>query len=285
MRIGGELISADSGAVYRGMDIGTAKPGPDERRGVRFHLIDVASPADGFSVAEFKSLALEALAGVRARGAWPIVCGGTGLYVRALLDNLNLTETGRDAALREQLYAEAEASGSAALHARLAERDPAAAARIHVNDRVRIVRSLEIMACTGRTVTELHAEDARVREPLHAVRYGLTGDRGWLHARIDARVDAMMRDGLLAEVRALLDRGVPPDAPGMGVLGYREMVAHAQGEIGLDEAVEQTKRNTRRYARRQLTWFRADRALTWIDVTAADAADAAVRIAGDVSTL
>ena len=266
-RVGGEIVSADSGAVYRGLDIGTAKPSEAERRGVCFHVLDVASPEEGFSAARFKACAEDALAGIRERGTWPIVCGGTGLYVRALLDGLSLTETPRDPAFRALLMHEAETEGVPALHARLASQDPAAAARIHVNDRVRIVRALEIMEHAGRPVSALYAEDADRRRALRSARFALTAPREELHRRIEARVDAMIASGLAAEVAALLACGAPSDAPGMKVLGYKEMVAHLSGACSLPDAVLLIKRNTRRYARRQLTWFRADRNLTWLDVT------------------
>jgi tRNA dimethylallyltransferase len=264
--VGGEIISADSHAVYRGMDIGTAKPDATQRAAVPFHLIDVADPDEAFNVAQFKSLAVEALESIRRRAQRPLVVGGTGLYVRALLEDYGLTETPADPALRNALDAEARKHGAPALHARLSEVDPKAAERIHPNDRVRIVRALEVYERTGIPISAQQAQDAQSRRPRPSIRFGLTASREVLFERIDKRVDHMVEAALEQEVRSLLDDGYGSEHPALRSLGYNEMVAFIQGQTTLNEAVQAIKTNTRRFAKRQLTWFRADRELTWIDV-------------------
>ncbi len=253
-------------AVYRFMDVGTAKPGRAERAAVPFHLIDVAEPDEGFNVARFNSLAHEKLIGIRERGRIPIVAGGTGLYVRALLQGFGLTSTPPDMELRTSLERHAEEHGTAALHERLVAVDPEAALKIHANDRIRIIRALEVCLRTGRPISAQHATDAAHRRPLDALKFGLTVDRKELDRRIDARVDRMVADGLEREVRILIGRGFDPSLSSMRSLGYKEMAAFVTGEMELPEAVEAIKKNTRRFAKRQLTWFRAEKDITWIDV-------------------
>jgi len=265
--VGGEIISADSMAVYRGMDIGTAKPTAKERAAVSFHVIDVVEPDQPFNVALFKELAEEALRSIRKRGRWPLVVGGTGLYVRVLLEDYHLTETAADPHLRRALEMEAASRGVPALHARLATIDPEAAARIHPHDRVRIIRALEVYERTGVRISTLQAEEARLRRPKPAYRFALTARREELYRRIDARVEAMVAAGLEEEVRALLRRGFDPMLPPLRSLGYKEMCAYLRGECSLQEAVWAIKQGTRRFAKRQLTWFRAEPHLIWIDVS------------------
>jgi len=274
----GEIISADSMAVYRGMDIGTAKPTPEERAAVRFHLIDVADPGEPFHVARFKELAEAALSDIRARGRRPLVVGGTGLYVRALLEDFGLTETAADPVLRAALETEANAHGVPALHARLAGVDPVAAARIHPNDRVRIVRALEVYERTGVPISAQQAQDAARRRRRSARKFALTAPREELYRRIDARVEAMIAAGLLEEVKRLLARGYTSAQAPLRSLGYKEMVAYLQGEGDLPTAIQTIKQNTRRFAKRQLTWFRADPELVWVDVGGLSAAQAATAI-------
>lgn len=276
--VDGEIISADSVAVYRGMDIGTAKPTPEERAAVPFHLIDVVDPDEPFNVAQFKQMAEAALSDIRARGRRPLVVGGTGLYVRVLLEDFGLTETPADSARRAALDAEALRLGVPALHARLAEVDPAAAARIHPNDRVRIVRALEVYARTGVPMSVQQARDAERRRCRPARKFALTASREALYRRIDARVDAMIAAGLVEEVKHLLAQGYSPMPASLRSLGYKEMAAYLQDEVDLETAIQAIKRNTRRFAKRQLTWFRADPELIWIDVGEMSPAQAATVI-------
>ena len=263
--LGGEIISVDSMAVYRGMDVGTAKPDPEERGTVPFHLIDVADPDDPFNVARYKELADTELAAIRERGRRPIVAGGTGLYIRALLEGFGLTTTPPDKELRHELEIEAKVGGTARLHEKLRNLDPGAASKIHGNDKVRIIRALEVCIRTGSQISTQHVLDARRRRPLNAVKFGLTAGREELNRRIDARVDQMIARGLEGEVRNLIGRGYGPTLS-MRSLGYKEISAYIAGEIDLPAAVQAIKQNTRRFAKRQLTWFRAEKDLTWIDV-------------------
>jgi tRNA dimethylallyltransferase len=273
-----EIISADSMAVYRGMDIGTAKPTPAERARVPFHVIDVAEPDEEFNVSRFKSLADRAAEGIAARGKRIIVSGGTGLYVRAFLDNLSLTETPPDSSIRERLDAEAREFGAPRLHARLTVVDPGAAARIHPNDRVRIVRALEVYERTGVPISAQQAEDQRNRVSRRAVRIALTAPREVLFRRIEERVEQMITEGLVEEVQGLLAKGYPDASPAYTSLGYKEIVAYLEGKSSLDDAKEEISRNTRRLAKRQWTWFRADRELTWIDISGKTTAEIAQEI-------
>ncbi|HSV72636.1 MAG TPA: tRNA (adenosine(37)-N6)-dimethylallyltransferase MiaA [Chthonomonadales bacterium] len=265
--LGGEILSADSVKVYRGLDIGSAKPSASDRRRAPHHLLDVAEPGEQFSVALFVALARAALRSMAERGKACVVDGGSGLYMRALLDGSALTGVPEAPQIRQRLEEEAESLGTPALHARLACEDPVVAARIHRNDRKRIVRALEVLEASGVPMSELHARDAATRRPIQAARIGLTAPRDWLHRRIDERADAMVASGLVEEVRGLLRSGLSRRAPGLTSLGYREIGGFLAGEQSLGEAVAEMKRNTRRFAKRQMTWFRADPAIEWFDVT------------------
>jgi tRNA dimethylallyltransferase len=260
-RLGGEILNADSQQVYRGLDVGTAKPTAGERAAVPHHLFDLIEPGEGMDAARFTGLADAAIAGIVARGRLPVVVGGTGLYVRALLHGV-VAAPGRDPTLRAALEAEAAARGRPALHARLAAIDPEAAARIGPNDLVRVVRALEI-AAGGKRPSELYAAHAFRAERYAATTLALNPPRAGLHEWIDARVEAMFAGGLLDEARALVARfgaGMPEKLP----IGYPEAVACVRGEIPLDEAVRRVQVAHRRYARRQLIWFRKERGLEWI---------------------
>ncbi len=264
--LGGEIISADCMAVYQGMDIGTAKPSPEQRQRVPFHAIDVCRPDEPFSVARFQQLALEAIRQIRQRGAVPLVVGGTGLYVKALLDGFQIPPTAADEALRHSLWQEARRLGSRALYTRLQEVDPFAASRIHPHDAVRIIRALEVYQVTGRPISEWQR-----RQPPPEVgrcrRFGLTMSRELLYQRINERVERMIAQGWLEEVRRLLEAGYDPHLPAMRSLGYGELVQVAQGKMELSEAVALIQRETRRFAKRQLTWFRADKQIEWVDAS------------------
>ena len=255
------MVSADSQQLYRGLDVGTAKPTPEERRAVPHHLLDVAEPGEGWDAARFVRAADEAIAGILARGRVPLVVGGTGLYLRALLHGV-ADAPGRDPALRERLEAEAAARGRPALHARLAEVDPEAAARIRPNDLVRVVRALEI-AASGRTQTERFREHAFAEERYRALFLALDPPRAELHQRIDARVVAMFEGGILDEARALVARfgdALPPKLP----IGYAAAAAVVRGTLDLGEAIRRIQVDTRRYARRQVIWLRRERGVEWI---------------------
>jgi tRNA dimethylallyltransferase len=260
-RIGGEVVSADSQQIYRGLDVGTAKPTAEERSAVPHHLLDVAEPGEVWDAARFIRVADEAIEAIVARGAVPLVVGGTGLYLRALLHGI-VAAPGRDPALRAELEAEAERFGRPAVHARLASVDPEAAVRIRPNDLVRIVRALE-MAAGGKTQSELFRAHAFAPKRYQASLFALDPPREELHCRIDARVEAMFRGGILDEARALADRfgdRIPPKLP----IGYAAAVEVVRGASTVEEAVSRVRGETRRYARRQIIWLRREPGVEWI---------------------
>jgi tRNA dimethylallyltransferase len=259
-RLGAEIVSVDSMLVYRGMDVGTAKPTTAERAGISHHLVDVAEPEEPFSVARYQQLARAVVEGVDARGRRILLVGGSGLYFRAIVDELEFPATDPDA--RDELRAEAEVLGPDRLHRRLAELDPAAAARIEPTNVRRTVRALEVAAVTGRLFSSYAARwerypDERVRAA------GIDVPRGVLGGRIEARVRAMVDAGLLDEVRALLDRGLFGWLTASRAIGYAEFAQHLRGEITLAEATAETVRRTRELARRQMVWFRRDPRIRW----------------------
>ena len=260
----GEIISADSMQVYRRMDIGTAKPTLEERGGIPHHMIDIIEPGEEFSAARFASLALEKIREMRERGKNPFVAGGTGLYIKTLTHGI-FKGPEADPALRARLEREADEHGSARLHERLKEVDPAGAAAIHPNNRARVIRALEVYTLSKKPISEYHREHAFSDEPLQTLKIGLAVDREELYGRINERVDRMMARGLLAETRGLLDAGYSPSLKPMGGLGYKEMTDCIEGRRTLEEAVELLKMNTRRYAKRQMTWFGKDPGIRWFN--------------------
>jgi tRNA dimethylallyltransferase len=261
-RVDGEIVNADSMQVYRYMDIGTAKPTAAEQARVRHHLIDVLDPDRPFDAAAFAHLGREAIADIAARGKAPIVAGGTGLYIKALLGGLARRAVS-DPDVRERLWRDVEVHGPVTLHSRLAEVDPDTAARVHPNDAMRIVRALEVFEASGRPISAHHRGHRFADAPYVTYKIGLDMDRSALYARIDRRVAAMLAEGLEAEVRSLLARGYGEGLKTMQSLGYRHMCAYIGGRIGYDEAVATLQRDTRRFAKRQLTWFRADGQIRW----------------------
>ncbi|MBW5448196.1 tRNA (adenosine(37)-N6)-dimethylallyltransferase MiaA [Cohnella sp. CFH 77786] len=263
-----EIISGDSMQVYRRMDIGTAKLPPDERQGIPHHLIDILDPEEPFSVSMFQQLCTEKIEEIRSRGKLPFIVGGTGLYVESVCYGYTFQGDSGDEAFRARMHAYANEHGPEALHARLAAIDPAAAKRIHPHDERRVIRALEVFETTGRTLSETQAQTRGddKRSPYRLCLIGLTMDRAELYRRIDARVDSMMEDGLVAEVDALLKSGVPRNAVSMQGLGYKEIASYLSGDLDLHAAVELLKRDTRRYAKRQLSWFRHMKNLEWVDV-------------------
>jgi tRNA dimethylallyltransferase len=270
----GEIVAADSRTVYRGMDIGTAKPTPEMRAAVPHHLLDVADPTEVFTVAQYQQLAGAAITDIRARGRLPILVGGTGLYIRAVVDGLQIPHVPPDWSFREKAEAE-ERERSGTLGERLRRLDPRAAERIHPRNLRRIIRALEVIERTGRPISEQQQAQPL---PWRVVIIGLRMPRPLLYERINRRVDDQIARGLVEEVRRLLAAGVPPSAPAMQGLGYKEIVPSVRGGIALDSAVATLKRNTRNYARRQETWFRRDSRIQWLDVGHADAEAVAATI-------
>ena len=262
-RSGGEIVSADSRQVYRGTDIGTAKPTAAEQRLVRHHCIDLVDPGEPYDAARFQRDGRAALAEIAARGRTAYVVGGTGLYIRALLDGLVLDAAPTDAVLRATLEARAEAEGGAALHRELARVDPAAAERVDPRNVRRVIRYLELALLAGRVPAERGAKIA-------CPRIGLDPPRASLDARIDARVRQMVDAGVLEETRRLIGRGLDPRLPSMSGHGYTHWAAHLRGELTLEAAIAATARDVRAYSRRQMTWFRRDPDIRWIDPTTTD---------------
>lgn len=258
-------MSADSRQVYRGMDIGTAKPTGEERARVPHHLIDVADPRERYDVFRYQVDARAVLDAIGSRGRPAVVIGGTGLYVRALLDGLDLASVPTDPALRARIAAEAERDGADALHRRLQELDPEAAARVDARNVRRVVRYVEAALLTGGLTASWRRDGA-----IPARRIGLAPPRATLISAIEARVRRMVDAGVVEETRALLARVQDPTLPSLTGHGYVHWSAHLRGEITLDEAAGLTVRDTRRYSRRQMTWFRRDSAVHWIDPTAED---------------
>jgi len=267
-RLGGEVISADSRQIYRGMDIGTAKATPAERAALPHHLIDIVDPDEELTLAVYQRLAADKIAEVWARGHVPMLVGGTGLYVRAVTEGWTVPEVPPNVALRNSLGQEAALLGHQALHARLAAVDPVAAARIDARNVRRVIRALEVYDQTGTPISALQRKEA----PGYAMfTLGLTMPRELLYRRIDERVDRMMAEGLVAEVRALMGRGYGEDLPSMSGLGYRQIVQHLRGEVTCDEAVLLIKKHTRRFVRQQYNWFRlGDPGIHWFDMPVDD---------------
>jgi len=259
-RIDAEIVSADSMLVYRGMDIGTAKPTPEERAAVKHHLIDVLEPTESFSVGKYRQLAKNVIAQIHGRGKIALVCGGTGLYVRAMVDGL-FEGPAADWQLRKELQAEAERSGRESLHAKLMEVDPETAEKLSPKDVRRVIRSLEVHSRAHRPISELQSQWKQRRHG--PTMFGLTMNRSLLYQRIEERVDRMFERGLVEETKRLLERGLRTNRTAMQAIGYKEVTGYLDGAYSLEEAKKLLKRNSRRYAKRQLTWFRKDDRIEW----------------------
>ena len=265
LRLDGEVVSADSMQVYRRLDIGTAKPTPEEKRGIPHHMLDVADPWEDYSVARYVMDAAPVVDDILSRGRLPIVAGGTGLYIDALVAGREFAPFPGDSGLRAQLERRAETEGLPALYRELEQSDPQAAARVHPNDAKRIIRALEVFLATGSTISR-HNEHTQALPPRYeAVRVGLRfADRADMWARIDARTEEMFTRGLAEEVRALA-AVLPPDCTAMQAIGYKELSAALREGRSLEEAKAEIKLRTRQYAKRQLTWFRRDQSTGWYE--------------------
>ena len=263
--IGGEIISADSMQVYKYMDIGSAKIRPGEMEGIPHFLVDELHPREEFHVVRFQQMAKKALRQIYARRHIPIVVGGTGFYIQALLYDIDFTENDGDASYRRSLEDEARENGSQSLHERLREIDPAAAEQIHENNVKRVIRALEFHHQTGRRISEHNAQERQKESPYRFVYFVLNDRRERLYERIDRRVDQMMEEGLVEEVAALREMGCTRDMVSMQGLGYKEILAYLEGEQSLCEAVYRLKRDTRHFAKRQITWFKRERKVIWVN--------------------
>ena len=266
LRFGCEIVSGDSMCVYRGMDIGTAKPSLPDRQQVPHHLIDIRNPGEDFSVVDFQRLAGDAITDINQRGKIPVLVGGTGLYVQALLEGYRFNSTPR-MELRSDPSKQADAeSETAALHQKLTAVDPVTAERIHPHDRKRILRALEVVAVEQQSISSEKATDAP-ELLFDCLVFGLSMERQELYRRINARVDMMLNAGLVDEVRTLLGEGLTANSTALQAIGYKELVSYLQGAGSLNEAVDQIKQSSRRYAKRQLTWFRRMSYIRWLSQT------------------
>ena len=262
--LGGQVISCDSMQVYRRMNIGTAKPTPEEMQGIPHHMLDVAEPWEDFSVSRYCELATPIVEDILSRGKTAIIAGGTGLYMDSLIQG-NAFAPFPSTGVRERLEAQADAEGMEAMLAWLRSLDPDSAARLHLSDRKRILRALEVYLETGETITAHNRRTQALPPRFRPLWLGLDfADRGELYRRIDLRVDEMLRQGLLEEIRELLASGIPPKCTAMQAIGYKEFVDSLQRSLPVEQAVEEVKKSSRHYAKRQLTWFRRNKALHWL---------------------
>lgn len=271
--LGGEIVSADSMQIYRGMDIATAKPTPEEMAEVPHHLIGFWPPEKPFSVAQYAILAREKIDDILRRGRVPVLCGGTGLYIKAIVDHIQYEEeTGGDAVLRERLRRQAQDEGNLAVWRQLQAMDPQTAERIHPNNLGRVIRAIEVMQVSGRSIREQEERSRQAPCPYHVIQIGLRyRNRENLYERIGRRVDAMAEAGLPEEARAVRQQGLTATAA--QAIGYKELYDWMDGTLPLEEALENLKRSTRRYAKRQLTWFGADARIRWIEPDALQAGE------------
>ena len=261
----GEVISADSMQIYQYMNVASAKPTNEEMQGIPHHLIDFVSPFDPFSVADYVRLARQKIQEIQSRGHLPIVAGGTGLYISSLVDNIEFAEETPDTSVRERLFAELEAMGIQPLYERLTAIDPQAAAAIHPNNTKRVIRALEIFETTGLTLSEQNARSRRTPPPFEPYMLALCPPRETLYERIHQRVDAMVSEGLFEEAKSLMDMGLTRDMQSMQGIGYKEAFDCLLGQTTREECIEEIKKATRHYAKRQLTWFRRDARYHWLN--------------------
>ncbi len=263
--INGEIISADSMQVYKYMDIGSAKIHPEEMRGVKHYLVDELEPDEEFNVVRFQQMAKQAMQEIYAKGKVPILVGGTGFYIQAVLYDIDFQENDEDHSYREELEVLAKEKGASYLHQMLAKVDEESAKEIHENNVKKVIRALEYHHQTGQKISAHNAQERQKESPYNAVYFVLNDDRKNLYDRINLRVDQMIEEGLVEEVRGLKERGYQKEMVSMQGLGYKEMLDYLDGIYTLDEAVEIIKRDTRHFAKRQLTWFRRERNVEWIN--------------------
>ncbi|MGN1267482.1 MAG: tRNA (adenosine(37)-N6)-dimethylallyltransferase MiaA [Dorea sp.] len=263
--IGGEIISADSMQVYKYMDIGSAKIKPEEMEGIPHYLVDELEPHEEFHVVRFQQMAKQAIEKIYEKGHIPIIVGGTGFYIQALLYDIDFTENDGDTAYREELEAFAAEYGAEALHEKLKAIDPKSAETIHANNVKRVIRALEFYKQTGTRISEHNETERQKESPYTFVYFVLNDERSNLYDRINRRVDLMIEEGLVKEVSMLKEKGYTKDMVSMQGLGYKEMFEYLDGDITLEEAIYKIKRDTRHFAKRQITWFKRERDVVWID--------------------
>ena len=263
--VDGEIISADSMQVYRKMNIGTAKIEPSEMQGVRHHLIDILDPGEEFNVVLFKRYALEAMEDIYSRGKIPVIVGGTGFYIQALLYDIDFEDNDNDMSYREELQRLTAEKGNSYIHDMLSKVDPESAEKIHENNVKRVIRALEFYRKTGMKISEHNETEAQKESPYNFEYFVLNDDRSKLYDRIDRRIGIMLEQGLEAEVRQLVSEGYSRDLVSMQGLGYKEIIDYIQGRCSFDEAVYTLKRDTRHFAKRQITWFKREKQVTWVN--------------------
>lgn len=263
--VNGEIISADSMQVYKGMDIGSAKIRKEEMQGVTHYLVDILEPEEGFHIVKFQELAKAALEEIYAKGKIPILVGGTGFYIQAVTRDIDFTQAEQETSYREELEQFAKEKGAEYLHEKLREVDSKSAENIHANNVKRVIRALEFYHQNGTPISEHNEEQKQQTSPYNLAYFVLTAPREILYERIDRRVDQMMEEGLLEEVKSLRERGCHRGMVSMQGLGYKEILAYLEGEYPLEEAVRILKRDTRHFAKRQLTWFRREQDVIWVD--------------------
>ncbi|MBQ4068983.1 MAG: tRNA (adenosine(37)-N6)-dimethylallyltransferase MiaA [Lachnospiraceae bacterium] len=263
--VNGEIISADSIQVYKHMDIGSAKIMPEEMQGVKHYLVDELEPDEEFNIVKFKELSLKYMEEIYSKGKIPIIVGGTGFYIQGILYDIDFAQNDADKSYREELNELAKINGSEYIHDMLRKVDPVSADNIHFNNLKRVIRALEYYKQTGNRISE-HNEEQRENESPYDFKYFvLNNDRDVLYSRIDKRVDIMIENGLIDEVKNLRDMGYSQNLVSMQGIGYKEIYSYISGEYSLDEAIELIKKNTRHFAKRQLTWFRREKNVTWVD--------------------
>ncbi|WP_339063114.1 tRNA (adenosine(37)-N6)-dimethylallyltransferase MiaA [Tepidibacillus marianensis] len=265
-RFNGEIISGDSMQIYKDMNIGTAKITPEEMNGIPHYFIDQYHPDHFFTVAEFQNMAVQKITEINRRGHLPLIVGGTGLYIKSVTHQYQFSKDSTDGNFRNELYEWHQIHGNEALHNRLVEMDPITAARIHINDTKRIIRALEVFYTTGKTMSQVLYEQ-QLQTPYHLLMIGLTMDREKLYDRINNRVDLMIQNGLVNEVKKLLEQGYDESYNSMQGIGYKEIILYLKDVISLEEAIEKIKQGTRRFAKRQLSWFRNMNEIQWYDLT------------------
>ena len=263
--LNGSIISADSMQVYRYMDIGTAKIMPEEMDGIKHYLVDALEPDEEFNVVRFQKMAKQAMNEIYQQGKIPIVVGGTGFYIQALLNDINFEETKESASFRAELEQYAKDFGAEALHVKLREVDEVSANLIHPNNIKRVIRALEFYKETGQPISQHNEEEKKRKSPYDFRYFVLTNDRQVLYDRIEHRIDLMVSNGLIQEVQSLKEKGYTRDLVSMQGLGYKEILAYLDGECSLEEAIYILKRDTRHFAKRQLTWFRREEDVIWLD--------------------
>lgn len=265
LKCGGEVVSCDSMQIYKHMDVGTAKPTADEMKGVKHHMIDIIEPNESFSVARFSEMARECIDDILLRGKTPVLCGGTGLYFDSTINNINFIQMDTDEEYRKDLESAAKEFGNEYVYEILKSVDEESAESIHPNNLKRVIRALEIYKTTGKKKSELDKE--QLSEPLYEPEItGLMRDREVLYDRINKRVDIMMEKGLVEEVSELIKMGIDTDATSMQAIGYKEIIEYLDGKTSLSDAVDKIKRESRRYAKRQLTWFKRNEKINWINI-------------------